>query len=368
MKITIREVAAAAKVSLGTASRVLNGETNVNPEHVRRVTEAAKQLNYRRLRVRNRPAVGGDLAGRTIGLVMLGMSRSLVSLPVIAEAVHGAERALSTASAMVALIDVPDLENPPPSLANAKFDGVLLKGALQGDEIARCQNRVTQRLFALPGVWLLGRPDGCSGDCVGANDLRIGQLAADHLLERGHRHVGFINPKADHVLFTTRQVAFEARIRRAGGTVVSAIGEGRDRWLLPLRPAEEVGPMLELVDRLLALPEPPTALFCPADSIAAALYRSLAIRGVRVGRDLSVISVNNEQSLINILHPKLTTIDIHATQIGQRAVEQLAWRLANPLANQSIDVSLDPVLVPGDSVSDWTPTRGKAVAKGAAAG
>jgi LacI family transcriptional regulator len=251
MKITIREVAAAAKVSLGTASRVLNGDPRVNPDHVKRVTDAAAKLNYRRLRVRNRATTEHPLQGKNIGLVMLGMSRSLVSLPVIAEMIHGAESALSQASATPVLIDVPDLDKPPPSLSTTKLDGILLKGALQGDAIARSSHSLIQRLFASPYLWLLGRPDGCAGDCVGSNDFRIGMLAAEHLIERGHKNVAFLNPKAEHVIFTNRQIAFESRFRRPGHSVVSAVGETA-KWTLPLKPVDDAESVLDLLDRILA--------------------------------------------------------------------------------------------------------------------
>ena len=352
MKVTIREVAESAKVSLGTASRVLNGDPTVNPEHFKRVSEAAKRLNYQRLRSRRRQCGRERLEGRSIGLVMLGMDRSLVSLPVIAEAVHAAEAALSKRSATTVFIDVPDLNQPPPSLSLTQLDGVLLKGALQGDGIARCTHPAVRRLFTIPHIWLLGRPDGCEGDGVGSNDFRIGQMAADYLLAKSHKCVAVVNPKSDHVTFANRQVAFEARIRRAGGQVVQVGGGAPQQWSLPLKPATDIQTVLESVDQALAADPRPTALFCPADSIAAAVYRALAIRGKTVGEDMSVISVNNEQSLINILHPQLTTIDINAAQMGARAVERLAWRMNNALSPEMIEIVLDPTLVEGASVVD----------------
>jgi DNA-binding LacI/PurR family transcriptional regulator len=104
-----------------------------------------------------------------------------------------------------------------------------------------------------------------------------------------------------------------------------------------------------LADRLLALRERPTAVFVPADNLAALLYRALAARKVRVGADLSVISCNNESIIREGLSPGLCTIDIHADRVAARGVDQLAWRLAHPDEGENT-VSLAPTLLDAPSV------------------
>lgn len=105
-----------------------------------------------------------------------------------------------------------------------------------------------------------------------------------------------------------------------------------------------------MADRLLAASPRPTAVFMPADSVTAALYRAFAERRVRIGRDLSVISCNNELPLLSGLFPAPTTIDIHAAEIGRLAAERLAARILRPSA-PSVDIRLRPSLVEGASVS-----------------
>jgi LacI family transcriptional regulator len=111
--------------------------------------------------------------------------------------------------------------------------------------------------------------------------------------------------------------------------------------------------VLPLVDQALALRSRPTALFVPADSIAVQVYRALAMRGIAVGQTMSVLSVNHEHPLLDSLFPRLTTIDIHAGEIGRRAVELLFWRLEHPEAAES-SLHLTPTLVPGESVAPIT--------------
>jgi len=78
--------------------------------------------------------------------------------------------------------------------------------------------------------------------------------------------------------------------------------------------------------------------------------RALAARDVKVGRDLSLISCNNERPLLMGIHPALTTIDVHAETIGARAVDQLAWRTQHP-EEPSVNIGVEPSLVEGDSVA-----------------
>ncbi len=115
-------------------------------------------------------------------------------------------------------------------------------------------------------------------------------------------------------------------------------------------PVANLREVLPLVDHLLALRPRPTALFVPADSIAVQVYRALALRAVPVGPAMSVLSVNHEHPLLDGLVPRLTTIDIHAEEIGRRAVELLFWRLEHPEAAES-NLHLTPTLVAGDSVA-----------------
>ncbi|MBA3847991.1 MAG: LacI family DNA-binding transcriptional regulator, partial [Planctomycetes bacterium] len=197
--ITIRDVARRAGVSTGTASRALRGSPLISAPCIDRVRLAASDLAYRPLRQRARRS-DRALAGRTIAVVLLGMDSSLTGHPAIAEALHGVEAALGAAGATLLLADVPGLDALPPALARGKVDGLILKGAMQGDAIARCAGILGARLRALPAVWVTGRPSGCDwGDAAGSDDRAAGTIAADALIAAGHRQVAIINPKPDHV-------------------------------------------------------------------------------------------------------------------------------------------------------------------------
>lgn len=347
MKITVSEVARAAGVSVGSVSRALNGEPGVSHELSDRVRRAVASLGYRPLR--RRSAEGRSaLRGRTVALLLLGMDRSLVHLPVIAAAIHGIEGAASSAGARLLIADLPRLDQVPAGLGRGRIDGLILKSALQGDVLRRAAPALRSLIDTIPAVWFLGRPPGGRGDVVTSEDRTIGRLAAEHLVGRGHHRLAFLNPKPDHLLFRNREEAFVWRARELGASV-SGIPRSNRRWDLPLSAVSETGPLQEILDSLLRVPRRPSAVFVPADSIAAALYRALQERGLRAGHDLAVVSCNHEPPLLAGLYPRLTTIDIRAEEIGQGAVRQLAARLAAPDAPPA-ETTLEPVLLEADSV------------------
>src|SRR5262249_15175011 len=154
-------------------------------------------------------------------------------------------------------------------------------------------------------------------------------LAAEHLWQQGHRRLAFLSPKPSHATFAQRQAAFEWHARQWGASVETVLGADGD-WKLPLMAVDAIENVDGLVELLLSTPNHPTGLFVPGDAVAAMVYRALAKRGLQVGRDLSLVSCNHESTLLAGLYPNVTTIDIHAVQIGRRAVDQLIWRLSHP--------------------------------------
>jgi DNA-binding LacI/PurR family transcriptional regulator len=309
-----------------------------------------EELKYVPLRRRNGNGAGETtgLKGSNVALLLLGLDRSLAALPSVAEAIHGIEAGVSEAGANLLLADVPMADRLPPVLDRQRVDGVILKGALQGRWLDEITPELSAHLRAVPSVWFLGRPDGGWGDTVQSNDLEVGRLAADYLVARGHRTLAFLNPKPNQVTFLRRQAGFVAYAEAAGASVQKFLGEAQG-WHLPLRTVKEVDAVQGLVDALIASSPRPTAVFVPGDSVAAMVYRALYVRGLTVGRDLSVISCNNETPLLAGLYPQLTTIDIHAEAIGRRTVDQLAWRMTHRAA-PATDLTVEPAVVEGESV------------------
>jgi LacI family transcriptional regulator len=315
------------------------------------VQEAIDALNYSPRQRKASMSALNPLLGRNVLLLMLGMNRSLASLPVVASARHGVEQAVGAAKAHLLVADLPAADHVPDVLLRKRIDGVILKGALQGNLSAKVDPALLRLLKSLPLVWMLGRPRGFQGDVVQVNDHLAGQLAAEHLISRGHRQLAFVSPKPSQVALLRRQASFTFYAQQAGSTVKAYLGDERT-WHFPLSAVDHVEMVQGLVDQLLAerARERPTAIFAPDDSVGAMVARALSARGLKLGHDISLMGCNNEQPLLMGIHPALTTIDVHAHEIGRRAVDQLAWRIAGREAS-NVDIGIEPTLIEGQSVA-----------------
>lgn len=96
-------------------------------------------------------------------------------------------------------------------------------------------------------------------------------------------------------------------------------------------------------------------IFCPADNIAAIVYRALATRGCLAGRDVSLVSCHNERALVAGLWPTLATVDVHPRRIGRLAVELLARRITGQFAGAAVQIGVAPTFIPGGSLAACRP-------------
>lgn len=353
--VTVVDVAKAAGVAVGTVSRVLNHHSNVNETARTRVFKAAQQLGYKRIRQHGRTqgADGGVTAKGNVGVVFFGMEDALVHLPVVSAALHGVENALSMRGENLMLANIPKGNSVPAFLRDRGVVGLILKGPNQGLLPSPLESELLRVIEEFPRVWLMGRLHNATGDHCSFDADAAGAIAAAHLHEMGHRRVAFFNPKPGHVQNQKLQRGFvdAANRLRLEAVVMEVDPPASLAWPLPAITLEEN--VCALADRWLKLPptKRPTALFVPADRTAVQLYGALTQRKIRVPKDVSVISCNNETSLVSGLTPALTTIDVEAESIGRRAVEQLIWRIAHRDETSTVQLLVEPRLVTRESVA-----------------
>ncbi len=356
-KITITEVARAAGVSVGTVSRVFNNRSDVNAGIREKVWATANRLGYQRIRQRRNsgPAAGEGLPTGTgdIGIVFFGMEDTLVQLPIISYAVQGIESRLSTLGRSLLLANIPAANRIPHFIGEGRVKGLILKGPNQGELPSASQVELIRACYSLPHIWLMGRLPGAKGDHANFDTDIAARLAAEHLHAKGHRRVGFLNPKPGQNQFERLKSSFLFSAQRLGmeASLLESAPRANATWPLPATTSQDA--VAELCTRWAqARPsERPTALFIPSDRTAVQVYSTVKQLGIRIGTELSLISCNNERALIGILHPDLTTIDVHADIIGQRAVDQLLWRIEHPADPHPVQVLVEPSLVERHSVA-----------------
>lgn len=160
--------------------------------------------------------------------------------------------------------------------------------------------------------------------CAAADQPQMGYLATRHLIELGHRRIGYVARNVQDILHQSRYHGYQRALQEAeiasDPALVVSVGE------LP-----EDG--VAAGHQLLGLAEPPTAVFAHNDMNAIGVIRAARDRGLFVPRDLSVVGCDNI-SLSAFIDPPLTTVAFDVEDLGERAVKQLIAQIENGSGNQ----------------------------------
>ena len=306
---TIRDVARHAGVGVGTVSRVLNDRPSVSAGTHARVHRAMEELGYRRSQVARSLSVGRSHA--------LGVVAPFFTTPSVIERLRGVVEQLASHDYDVVLFSVENQQQRADALRNFarhdRVDGLLVislpltdaeVGALARDQLPVVLIDVGHP--ALPHVVI--------------DDARGGELAAEHLLAKGHRRIGFVGDAPDESLgFTSserRREGFRRALRAAGiepdDGLVCRGGAGR-------------APARELAGALLGGEAPPTAVFAASDLQAFGVLEAAEALGLRTPEDVAVIGFDD----IEMAAPMgLTTVRQPLYETGARGVDLLMAALA----------------------------------------
>jgi LacI family transcriptional regulator len=348
--VSIQKVAKLAGVSISTVSRVINSHPSVAPEAAENVWTAVKQLSFHptprgnngrsHLGASNGKAHGnGRSRTGTIGFIVFGTSGTQTA-PAFEKLLRGVSDAATTHAVNLTFNFVSNLSELPRRVMDREVDGLLLHGELPGET-------VRTKLRQMPCVWLMGnrrRPDW--GDQVMPDNSAIGEMAAAYLLARGHQRVVYLGTGQLSWSLGVRALAFKtaADDRGATATIIEAPEEfHRDFWAGDGLP--QVGEAL--AEKVVSMSPATTGLFIAEDRLLPVVHAALVKRGVSIGRgkDVEIISCNNEQPHLVGLSEPPATIDIRTESIGRRGVEQLLWRMQNNGLAERVRTLIEPVLV-----------------------
>lgn len=312
-QIGIRDVAAAAGVSVTTVSHVLNDtpHTRTSDETKARVREAAAELGYQP----NRLARG--LRTQASGMVGL-LTEEIATTPHAGRIILGAQEEASRHNLTLAIINSrlntdPEVEAVQvQAFLDRQADGVIY-ATVWHDEVVP-----PEELHAVPAV-LIGARDRDGEIPSVVPDERGGAASVVELLVRqGHTRIAFAASSVDVPATRGRlqgyrdgmlaagldpdEFIFEATSEASGGYEASMVllDHGRD-------PATR-----------------PTALFCYNDRMAMGAYRAAAELGLSVPADVSVVGFDDQDPIAGSLYPPLTTVALPHYEMGAWAVETLA--------------------------------------------
>lgn len=349
-----------AGVGIGTVSRVLNHAPNVHPDTALLVHAAVAKLGYRlparasRRGPRTHRQPGSTRLGHEILLAILGpqgLDWILQCAPVFAGVLHGIEGAVADKGHQLSMKQAGSWEHLAKNIGSDPPAGLIVLGFEAG--IGK-RSDLSTALQQLPTVWTMGSPLDFRGDHIQPDHMKIGSLAAEHLLRQGRRKCAVLGAKLGSPahLMGFRSNSFQWTIQQGGGEVDLLLSPNLIR-IAPGLHEVDGSTMASLMAEFLKISPRPQALFLEADILAPSVYQHLRIAGIKPQEDIEIVTCNNERPYLAPLDPKPTIIDIQPQVIGRRAVDQLLWRAANRHA-PAMRLMVEPVLVADPSTASAT--------------
>jgi DNA-binding LacI/PurR family transcriptional regulator len=309
--VTIRDVASQAGVSVATASRALNGSAVVSDATRQRILAVVQELGFAPSRAARHLSLGQTL---TVGVVI-----SFLTRPQAAERLRGVDAVLSDSDFDLVIYNVETVEKRDHYLstlaASQRTDGLLVISLPPSAETAAQLARAP-----VPVVFVDVHPSVVDFPRVNGDDEAGGRIAGEHLLELGHRGIGFVGDAPDNPFgFTSshdRQAGLFRALRDAGVEIV-------DDWVgLGAHGRYEAR---ELAQRMLSGVERPTAIFAASDTQALGVIAAARDLGLNVPDDLSVIGYDDIEAADYV---GLTTVRQQLFASGRLGAELLLAEIA----------------------------------------
>ncbi len=332
---TISDVARLAEVSPMTVSRVINGESNVRPATRQKVEQAIATLDYAPNVAARSLAAGGQI---TIGLLYNNPSSAYLS-EFLLGSLHQASR-LNVQFVVEVSERAEEAADTARYLIERGVDGLLLSPPLSdsAEVLAALESS------DVPGAVVAGSKPCPVTSVVAIDDYAAAAAMTRHLIDFGHRRIGFITGDIRQGASERRLAGFREAMLEAGLSLdETLIAQGDYSYQSGLRCAEQ----------LLQNPQPPTAVFASNDDMAAATVSVAHRQGLDVPHELSVCGFD-DTALATTIWPELTTIRQPIEEMSRLAVELLVTEIrARRIGEQDArrHVLLDFTLVQRGSIA-----------------
>jgi LacI family transcriptional regulator len=326
-RITIADVALEAGVSMMTVSRVINHKGDVSSATRQRVLQAIKSLGYRP------SGIARGLATQHTGT--LGLVVPDIANPFFAEVARGVEHIAHAQSYNVFLCNTEEDQDRElavlGSLAEKWVDGIIL-----------CSSRLDHATLiqvakSHPAMVLVNRrvdTDAASVRSVRIDDFTGGSLATNHLLNRGHRAIGFLTGPADSRSGQWRVQGYRNALDQAHVTATPA-------WMQSCAPIAADG--CQTAKEMLSTHPEISALLCYNDLVAVGALKACVELDLRVPEDIAVVGFD-DIPLAALVTPPLTTCHIPRYELGTQAVQLLLEHITQT-SEEAREVILQPSLI-----------------------
>ncbi len=324
---TIYDVARIAGVSAKTVSRVLNGDAPVGRDTREAVEKAIADLGYvpsnaARMMRSNKSGLIGLITG---AISMSPEPLQPVGLPELF-IVQGIQKALANSGMTLMIADTGgDTQKAAPlidTFLRHRVEGLIY--------VAEYHQKVTLPRVPADVALVLANCYDDHGTTAILPDDRRGQFElVTRIIAAGHRRIAYLTLRPDVEAGRLRTLGYQDALSVAGIAFDPAIVAPCD---LPDRAAES-RLLLDTIDRMMRLPDPPTVLCCGTDKMALEVYGILRSLGLKLPQEISVAGYDNYRVIAEQLYPPLTTVTLAYPAMGELAAQRLLSLIAGPPRN-----------------------------------
>ena len=310
---SLTEVAKKAGVSIATVSRVINQNSNVNPETRLRVEKAIKTLNYRPNRVAKR------LRNKNASSNLLGVLIPDIQNPFYVDVLRGIEDVSHAHNYALIMCNFAQDENKEQLyldiLLSESVDGLIAAPAHEQD-----QKVISIVKSGLPIVCVDRGLIGVDVDLVLVENRNGAYSAVQHLIDKGYRKIAYLSGLEQLPSSKQREQGYLEALRDNGLEI--------DRDLIKYSDSRHNSSMI-LCDELLNMNHPPDAIFTGNNLITLGALETIHKRGLKIPEQVAVVGFDDMYWSIS-LNPPLTAVRQPAYEIGKRAAELLIQRINDP--------------------------------------
>lgn len=309
MNVTIKDVAKAAGVSVATVSRVLNKSATVSESAAEQVNRAIKELGY------NPNFLGRNLRKCETNVILAILPSTEHSF--YNEIIKGMQTAASEKGYDILLCTTNSMHSTEVRMLRMLFNrtvdaAVMLGTQLSADELNDLNDKHNIALCC-------ERVEGADVLTVTVDDENGAYDAVKNLIEKNHKKIAMVSTNGTALSSKDREKGYIKALTEAGIPI-------NEEYIFRGTYDPQYGG--KAFEYFMSLKEPPTAIFCISDLLAAGIIKKAISFDYKIGEDISVCGFDNIQ-MSELYNPGITTIEQPAFEIGQTVINELVDNIRN---------------------------------------
>lgn len=333
MRLTIKDIARMAGVSVSAVSKIINNYSDIGEETREKVLSIMEQTGYKpSFSAKSLPSKRTNIIGVVFGnIISYDFNHSYYT-----EVLNAFKHSIGKLGYDILLFSNEQVhasgEDYLARCLHYRVDGCLV---FVSDDVAPAVKSLDESDVPCVGINL--RFKGTQSGFVDADNFQIGCLAAAHLSEKGHLDIGFIGSRKGASLYEMREKGWRSVLK---DNHIACHKE----WIVYGNDMYEKSGYDAMKRMINQSPSLPTAVFAASDLLAIGAIRAIRDSGLKVPEDISIIGCNNIEAC-QYIDPPLTTVSQNKEKIGAIASELLHQLIIGPEPEMERAVIVEPAII-----------------------